>query len=449
VRKIIIVLTVLLQVSLAYGQVGSSTISIEDVVKEFYKKYRVTFYDGYITFEKRKSDWYIVYNTVQNNELAPRERYLFYNGKTKKFQNLQLEENKDSSEVKVSDYVQEYDIRNFNLQPYFGYAGWYKDVIKEQESKSKLTDDELYGLARAYSTYAGSLISDAAGYADKKEIWNIPFNINGLTPMQIDRFKNIGDKAIRAFKKLADRNPDYETIVGKIGMKYSNEYIYQYQLLLTYADKYASTMKLPPDLFSEQQLATAKKNLESCPSGAILFSFGDNDFYPVHYLQKTKGIRKDVYLVNSNLLAIDRYIFRATFPQYDALPIKISVDTSFYIGHKNEVIYIKDSSLLLPMSEFRYFLQQGNRDENNIITLAADNIGLVGTKERKGDVETGINRVLSLKDIKYLTRDQWILLDIIENLNGRKLCFPNLLFDQLQELNNHLKQKDDIWIYDN
>lgn len=448
-KKIIIVLMVLLQVSLVHSQVNRSIVSIEDVVKEFYKKYAVTFYDGYITFEKRKSDWYVVYNTVQNNELVPQDRYLFYNGKTKKFQDLQLQENKDSTEVKVSDHVQEYDIRNFNLQPYFGYAGWYKDVIKEQEPKAKLTDDELYGLARAYSNYAGSLISDAAGFADKKEIWNIPFNINGLTPVQIDRFKNISDKAIRAFKKLADRNPDYETIVGKIGVKYANEYIVQYQLLLTYADKYASTMKLPPGLFSEQQLTAAKKNLESCPPGAILFSFGDNDFYPVHYLQKAKGIRKDVYLINSSLLAIDRFIFRATFPQYDALPVKISVDTSFYVGHKNEVIYIKDSSRLLPMSEFRSFLQNAYRDENSTITLAADKIGLAISKEKKGNIEIGVNRMLSLKDIKYLTRDQWILLDIIENLNGRKLCFPSLLFDQLQELNNHLTQKDDIWIYEN
>ena len=442
-KKIFIGLLLLMQVLLAYSQVDRSIVSIEDVVKEFYKKYSVSFYDGYPTFEKRKNDWYVVYNTFQNNELVPQEKYLFYDGKTKKFQKLDLNENTDKQEVNVANYVQPYDIRNFNLQLYFGYSGWYKDVIKELETRPKLSDDELYGLARAYSTYAGSLISDAAGYAVKKEIWNLPFTINALTPSQIDRFKKIDDKAIAGFKKLADRNPDYETIVGKIGIKYANEYMFQYQLLLAHADEFASRYTFPPNLYSDEQLEASKKILEACPQNAIFLSYGDNDFYPIHYLQKIKKLRRDVYIINYSLIALDRYIYRMVFPQYEAVPLKLSIDTSLYSGNKYEIIYIKDSAYSFDFSKIPGFLRLCTKDDIGRCTINANTILISG---KKGFEE---KRALSLDGIQYLTKEGLILLDIINNLNGRKICFPIEFSDQLKGLNQYLIQKDGLWIYDN
>jgi hypothetical protein len=444
-RSITTFTLLLIQVFITCGQKTDAPPTIENVVKEFYKKYASAEYTGLITFEKRMNDWYVVSNIFKNLEVIPETKYLFYNGKTKKFQKLQFNQNKQEREVKVTDHIPEYDIKNYDLQPYYGYSGWYKDVIKEYESKPKLSDNELYGLARAYSTQAGSLVADLGGYAIKNEIWSIPLNINGLSPSRIDSFVKIDNNAILNFKKLADSNPGYETIVGKIGFKYANEVMFQYQSLLAYADNYAKKFTFPPNLYSDQQLEIPKKLLESCPQNAIFVSFGDNDYYPIHYLQNIKGIRKDVYLVNYSLLGIDRYILRATFPQYDALPIDLGVDTSFYSRSTNDLILIKDSSFLLSINEFKFYLQKGQQDEFGRIILAADKIDLAGTKQKKGNAE----KVMSLKKVNYLLKNQWILLNIIGNLNGRKICFPNILLDEIKELNNHLLQKDNIWIYDN
>jgi hypothetical protein len=61
-----------------------------------------------------------------------------------------------------------------------------------------------------------------------------------------------------------------------------------------------SKKTLPRDL--------AKDYLESCPPNALLFSFGDNDTYPLWYAQEVEGIRPDVRVMVNTLLGTDWYM---------------------------------------------------------------------------------------------------------------------------------------------
>jgi hypothetical protein len=105
---------------------------------------------------------------------------------------------------------------------------------------------------------------------------------------------------------------------------------------------------------SKKQLARdlAKDYLESCAPNAILFSTGDNDTYPLWYAQEVEGIRPDVRIVITTLLASDWYINQLRYKLNESNPVDVIWSKEQIEGSKRDVAFYK------PMPQFpenRYY----------------------------------------------------------------------------------------------
>lgn len=82
----------------------------------------------------------------------------------------------------------------------------------------------------------------------------------------------------------------------------------------------------------------ARDYLESCAPNAIIFTFGDNDTYPLWYAQEVEGVRPDIRVINNSLLGIDWYINQLRYKVNEADSVDVLWTPEQIEGHNREYL---------------------------------------------------------------------------------------------------------------
>lgn len=161
--------------------------------------------------------------------------------------------------------------------------------------------------------------------------------------------------------------------------------------------------------------------LESCEPNAIIFCFGDNDTFPLWYMQEVEGVRQDCRTANLSYLAAEWYVDQMRTQAYTSSPVPLTLmKPEFY--HHVAFVNVHEGGPL-ELGQALDYLSQASRDQD--VPMPTKNLFLpidsfvVGSKF-PGIAPKNETMHISLANQSYLARDGLFVLDLIKSNNWKR-----------------------------